>query len=186
MSKSLRRGCCRFNRPKNCFRFWKIFRWSGARRLRTTIIFSTRLWLPRNQLRPIDWLYTKSVGDLTWEIKREQAIKVGIIELIRKEIVLDLLKTTRNSPNALNSPHIGSLVLSEQQAYGRHRILPQEKNLTQPLPREVICLPKCWRGHMSKANLKSMLLVSGSNPTKHAGWPPCAKSSVGTKSSRSV
>lgn len=51
----------------------------------------------------IDWLHTKCVVDLTWEIRREQAIKVGIIQLMQKEIVLDLLKTTRDAPNALES-----------------------------------------------------------------------------------
>jgi hypothetical protein len=51
----------------------------------------------------IDWLHAKSVADLTWEIKREQAIKAAIITLTQKEIVLGLLKTTREAPNAIDS-----------------------------------------------------------------------------------
>ena len=51
----------------------------------------------------IDWLYIKSVADLTWEIRREQAIKASVITLMQKEIVLDLLKTTRDMPDALDS-----------------------------------------------------------------------------------
>jgi hypothetical protein len=51
----------------------------------------------------IDWLHVKCVADLTWEIRREQAIKVGIIKLMQKEIVLDLLKTTHDAPCALES-----------------------------------------------------------------------------------
>jgi hypothetical protein len=37
----------------------------------------------------IDWLYIKEVADLTWDIRRERAIKAAIIELKRKEVVLD-------------------------------------------------------------------------------------------------
>jgi hypothetical protein len=51
----------------------------------------------------IDWLHVKSVADLTWEIRREQAIKAGIVTFMQKEIVLDLLKTSRDGPNDLDS-----------------------------------------------------------------------------------
>jgi hypothetical protein len=51
----------------------------------------------------IDWLHIKCVIDLTWEIRREQAIKAAIITLTQKEIVLDSLKVTHEAPNALES-----------------------------------------------------------------------------------
>jgi hypothetical protein len=51
----------------------------------------------------IDWLYVKSVVDLTWEHRRELAIKARIIKLMQKEIVLDLLKTTHEAPTSLES-----------------------------------------------------------------------------------
>jgi hypothetical protein len=51
----------------------------------------------------IDWLYVKSVVDLTWEIRRERSIKASIIELMQKEIVSDLLKTTRDDPGSVEA-----------------------------------------------------------------------------------
>ena len=51
----------------------------------------------------IDWLYTKDVADLTWDIRRERAIKAAIITLKQKEVVLDLLKSTGDDPASLNS-----------------------------------------------------------------------------------
>jgi hypothetical protein len=51
----------------------------------------------------IDWFYIKDVADLTWEIRRERAIKVGIIKLMQKEVVLDLLKTTGEDPSSFES-----------------------------------------------------------------------------------
>jgi hypothetical protein len=51
----------------------------------------------------IDWLYVKSVVDLTWEILRETAVKVAIIESARKDIVVDLLRTTQEAPTSLKA-----------------------------------------------------------------------------------
>ena len=51
----------------------------------------------------IDWLHVKCVVDLTWEMRREQAVKAGIVKLMQKEIVLDLLKTTQDAPTSLDS-----------------------------------------------------------------------------------
>jgi hypothetical protein len=51
----------------------------------------------------IDWIYLKSVVDLTWEIIREQAVKTGIVKLMQKEVVLELLKMTRDEPASLDS-----------------------------------------------------------------------------------
>ena len=50
----------------------------------------------------IDWLYIKSVVDLTWEIRREQAVKASIIKLKQKEIVLELLKTSCEAETPLD------------------------------------------------------------------------------------
>ncbi|MCU1294471.1 MAG: hypothetical protein JWP08_3321 [Bryobacterales bacterium] len=63
----------------------------------------------------IDWLHVKAVADQTFEIKREQAIKAGIITLMQKEIVLDLLKMTREAPNALDS-HIYRIFAAQNEA----------------------------------------------------------------------
>ena len=51
----------------------------------------------------IDWLYTKDVVDLTWEIRREKTIKISIITLMQQEVVQELLKTTREVPSSLES-----------------------------------------------------------------------------------
>lgn len=51
----------------------------------------------------IDWLYVKNVVDLTRDILREGAIKAAIIELMQKEVVLDLLKTTRDDPSSVET-----------------------------------------------------------------------------------
>jgi hypothetical protein len=53
----------------------------------------------------VDWLYCRDIVDLSWEIRRERAIKVSIIELSLKEIVVDLIKTTHGDPASLE-PHI--------------------------------------------------------------------------------
>ena len=51
----------------------------------------------------IDWLYTRDVADLTWDIRRERAIKAAIITLKQKEVVLDLLNSTVDDPASLDS-----------------------------------------------------------------------------------
>lgn len=51
----------------------------------------------------IDWLYVKDVVDITWDIRRERAIKTAILQEAQKEIVLDLLKTTRKDWDSLDA-----------------------------------------------------------------------------------
>ena len=51
----------------------------------------------------IDWIYLKSVVDLIWEILREQTVKTGIVKLMQKEVVLELLKMTHDEPASLDS-----------------------------------------------------------------------------------
>ena len=51
----------------------------------------------------IDWMYLNSVADLVWEIRREQTVKAGIVKLMQKEIVLELLKATHDDPASLDS-----------------------------------------------------------------------------------
>src|ERR1044072_5362320 len=51
----------------------------------------------------INWLYVKSVADLTWEILREGAVKVAIVESAFKDVVLELLKTTQDDPTSINA-----------------------------------------------------------------------------------
>jgi hypothetical protein len=51
----------------------------------------------------IDWLYVKDVVDLTWDIRRERAVKAATIELLQKQIVLDLLKTTSDDSSGMEA-----------------------------------------------------------------------------------
>jgi hypothetical protein len=51
----------------------------------------------------INWLHVKSVVDLTWEIQREQKVKIGIIELMQEEVIQDLLKATQEDSNHLDA-----------------------------------------------------------------------------------
>jgi len=51
----------------------------------------------------IDWLLTKDIADLTWDIRRERAIKAAIIESTRKAVILDLLKATVDDPVSVGS-----------------------------------------------------------------------------------
>jgi len=41
---------------------------------------------------PIGWLLTKDVTDWSWEMRREQAVKVDIIKHYQKEVVAELIK----------------------------------------------------------------------------------------------
>jgi hypothetical protein len=63
----------------------------------------------------IDWLYVQSIANLTWDIKREQAIKAGIVALFQKETILDLLKTTCDEPNAVTT-HTYRIFEAEREA----------------------------------------------------------------------
>lgn len=51
----------------------------------------------------IEWLYVKDVVDLVWDIQRERSIKRGIIELMHKDIVADLLKTTEEDQTSVDT-----------------------------------------------------------------------------------
>ena len=42
---------------------------------------------------PIGWLLTKDVTDWSWEMRREQAVKVEVIKHYQKEVVAELIKT---------------------------------------------------------------------------------------------
>lgn len=45
------------------------------------------------------WFYIKDVADLSFDIRRERKAKTSIIELMRQEVVLELLKTTCDKPD---------------------------------------------------------------------------------------
>lgn len=45
----------------------------------------------------IGWLLTKDVTDWSWEIRRERTIKAEIVKYYQKEVVAELLKSTRDS-----------------------------------------------------------------------------------------
>src|SRR5450755_3121927 len=47
-----------------------------------------------NPVDAINWLYTRDVVDLAWQIRRERAVSVSIIKLKQKEVVRDHLKAT--------------------------------------------------------------------------------------------
>ena len=42
----------------------------------------------------IDWLYTRDVVDLSWQIRRERVVLADIVKLMQTEVVRDLLKAT--------------------------------------------------------------------------------------------
>jgi hypothetical protein len=51
----------------------------------------------------IDWLYAKDIVDLNWDIRRERVVKMAILKEAQREVVLELLKATREEPDALES-----------------------------------------------------------------------------------
>jgi hypothetical protein len=56
-----------------------------------------------NPANSIDWLYTRDVVDLSWQIRRERAILAGVVKSFQTEIVRELLKATADAPDALNA-----------------------------------------------------------------------------------
>jgi hypothetical protein len=51
----------------------------------------------------IAWLLLCTIGDTTWELRREKHVKGAMIELFLKEVVVDLLKATFEEPGSLES-----------------------------------------------------------------------------------
>ena len=51
----------------------------------------------------IDWLYTKDVADLSWQIRRERAVLAGVIKFYQTEVVRDLLKRTADASNPVEA-----------------------------------------------------------------------------------
>jgi hypothetical protein len=56
-----------------------------------------------NPVKATDWLYIKDVVDLSWQIRRERIVLVGVIRLMQTEVVRDLLKATFDPANALEA-----------------------------------------------------------------------------------
>lgn len=56
-----------------------------------------------NPANSIDWLYTRDVVDLSWQIRRERAILAGVVKSFQTEIVRELLKATADAPDALHA-----------------------------------------------------------------------------------
>ena len=87
--------------PRNSSRFWRNFISSVTRQPKTIIKFFGAIVMTAKPADTIDCI--KEVADLTWDIRRERAIKAAIITLKQKEVVLDLLKSTGDDPASLNS-----------------------------------------------------------------------------------
>jgi hypothetical protein len=51
----------------------------------------------------IDWLYTKDVADLSWQIRRERAALASVVKSFHTEVVRDLLKATADASNPLEA-----------------------------------------------------------------------------------
>jgi len=51
----------------------------------------------------IDWILLKDFVDLAWEIRRERRVKVEIIKINQIEVICDLLKSTFDKDNKLQS-----------------------------------------------------------------------------------
>ena len=49
----------------------------------------------------IDWLYVKDVVDLSWQIRRERKVLVGVVRWLQTEVVRDLLKATADPSDPL-------------------------------------------------------------------------------------
>jgi hypothetical protein len=52
---------------------------------------------------PIDWLYTKDVADLSWQIRRERTVLASVVKFFHTEVVRDLLKATADASNPLEA-----------------------------------------------------------------------------------
>src|ERR1700731_117028 len=50
---------------------------------------------------PTDWLYTKEVGGLSWQNRRERAVLASIVNSFYTDVVSDFLKATADSSNPL-------------------------------------------------------------------------------------
>jgi hypothetical protein len=51
----------------------------------------------------IQWMFVRDIVDISWQILRERRIEVAVIETARKEVILDLLKSTHGSSGQAES-----------------------------------------------------------------------------------
>jgi len=80
--------------------------------------YDNLLSLITSAIKPTDaigWLLTKDVMDWTWEMRREQIIKVEIVKYYQKEVVAELIK---------------KLAPEGQLASAKHRIFLKDDDLT--------------------------------------------------------
>jgi hypothetical protein len=62
---------------------------------------------------PIDWLYTKDVVDLSWQIRRERVILASVVKLFQTEVVRDLLKESADSSDPVETAFYRILYASD-------------------------------------------------------------------------
>jgi hypothetical protein len=68
--------------------------------------YKSFFWAIVADLKPadtIDWLYTKDVVDLSWQIRRERVVLAGVVKSFQTEVVRDLLKATVDSSDAVQA-----------------------------------------------------------------------------------
>jgi hypothetical protein len=80
-----------------------------------------------NPVDAINWLYTRDVVDLAWQIRRERAVSVGIIKLKQKEVVRDHLKATFDASDPAKAA-----------------IRQRERKLMRDWRQEDILRRRCW------------------------------------------
>ena len=102
MSKSLIKTLS-IKPPKELQPFLEDFHLVGDETAEDYVNLFVAIAMAAKPVDTIDWLYTKDVADLTWDIRRERAIKAAIIKLNRREVVLELLKATVDDPVSVGS-----------------------------------------------------------------------------------
>ena len=89
--------------PKGIHRFLEDFHLAGDETAEEYFDLFSAIADETNPSNAMDWLDTKDIVDLTWDIRRERRIKAGIVELTQKEIILGQLKGTHGDPASVET-----------------------------------------------------------------------------------
>jgi hypothetical protein len=92
-----------FNCPDNLAEFLGDPPLVGDETLESYNNFFSAIVASSKPANAIDWLYTRDVADLSWQIRRERAILASVVKSFQTEVVRDLLKSTVDAPDALQA-----------------------------------------------------------------------------------
>jgi hypothetical protein len=92
-----------FNCPDNLAEFFGDPPLVGDETLESYNTFFTAIIVGSKPANAIDWLYTRDVVDLSWQIRRERAILASVVKSFQREVIRDLLKSTVDAPDALSA-----------------------------------------------------------------------------------